>query len=164
MYTQIEEANLVSDLLYVLGVNVNPSDNIIMDQDTNNPILFEGKNIKATRNPAKPAYISENDVKLDPINPRYTKLMSKLFGFYLDKEFDNGNLGKVLSFYFDDHPDEENDSCKLIIKFEGGEIVESNYYRSKALAYTEAIMMLDGSFPIDDLKKFDVDDDVELRR
>lgn len=85
MYTQMDEINLTNDLLCVLGLSINQTDNILIDQDTQQPLLFEGKNIKATNNPIKPAYISENDVKLEPVNPRAVRLMNRIFGYYLDK-------------------------------------------------------------------------------
>lgn len=162
MYTQAEEADLVSDLLYVLGVNVNPTDNILMDQDTDNPILFEGKNIKATRNINKPAYISTNDIKLDPINPRYTKLMSRIFGYYLDKQEEEGELPHALSFYFDEFVNEDDPQDRtfmLFVKFANGTTVSTPNRRSKALLYTEMIFLLDGSFPGINFEMFDVDPD-----
>ena len=51
MYTQMDEINLTNDLLCVLGLSINQTDNILIDQDTQQPLLFEGKNIKATNNP-----------------------------------------------------------------------------------------------------------------
>lgn len=163
MYTQLEEMNLVSDLLYTLGLSVNITDNVLLDQETNKPIIFEGKNIKATRNPAKPAYISENDVKLEPANPKCTKLMSKLFGFFLDRETEANNIPKVLTFFFDD-VDIEKGLVKLVVKYENGTSFETQPRRSKALLYTEAILEIDGSFPIDNLDNFDIDEDVDIRR
>lgn len=161
MYTQVEEINLVSDLVYALGLDVNPSDNTLMDQDTQQAIIFEGKNIKVTRNALKPAYISANDVKLDPTDPKCTKLMSRLFGFFLDKSTENGDIPKVLAYFFDDET--EDKKVKLIVKYEGGTVFESDEFRNKAIVYTDAIFKIDGSFYYD-LKKFDLDEDVDVSR
>lgn len=165
MYTQLEEMRLVSDLLCVLGVSINSTDKILIDQDTNMPILFEGLNIKAMKDASSPAYISERDIKLEPANPRCTKLMCRLFGFFLDRELEIGNIKPVLTFFFEDvdmGPEKEGFS-KLVVKYEDGSTYESKPYRSKALLYTCGILDIDESFPTDDLYKFDVDDDVIKR-
>jgi len=162
MYTKEQEAGLVSDLLYAMGLDVNPVDNIVIDQDTHQPLLFEFKNIKVTRNINKPAFISENDIRLEPANPKCTKLMNRLFSFFTDKEYKYGNIGNILTFYFDD--DLEKGISSLVVKYEGGEVYRTNWYRSKALIFTEAILDIDGSYPINGLEIFDVDPDVEIPR
>lgn len=161
MYTAMDEINLVSDLIYVLGFNVNPNDNVLWDQESNNPITFEGKNIKATRNPAKPAYISDKDIKLEPANPKCTKLMSRLLGFFLTKEYQSGNIPNVVSYYLDD-VDKELGTSKVVVKYENGTYFESDVFRNKAIAYTDAIMKIDGSF-MNDLSIFDIDEDVKVK-
>lgn len=158
MYTAMDEINLVSDLIYILGFNVNQTDNILLDQETNTPVTFEGKNIKVTRNPAKPAYISDKDIKLEPANPKCTKLMNRLLGFFLNREHKYGNIPNVVSYYLDD-VDKELGTAKTVIKFEDGSYFESDVFRNKAIAYTDAIMKIDGSF-VNDLSIFDIDEDV----
>ncbi len=168
MYTALDEINLVSDLLYVLGLNVNKTNNVLLDQETGEQILFEGKNIKATRKPNSPAYISENDIKLEPANPKCTKLMNRLFGFFLDKESEFGNIPKTISYYFEKEDVNDEDSkavdsyfgpVKLVIKYSDGTTFESNAYKSKALVYTDAILGIDGSFDNERLKIFDIEDE-----
>ena len=51
MYTVEQEMSLTSDLLYALGIDINKGNNILIDQDTGNPLLFENKSIKASRDP-----------------------------------------------------------------------------------------------------------------
>lgn len=160
MYTQMDEINLVSDLLYAIGINVNPTDNTLIDQETGEPILFKERNIKVTRNAMKPAYISTNDVKLEPADPRCTKLMSRLFGFYLDKTSEMGDIPNVLTYYFDDN---EDGTTEIVIKYENGTTFISNAYRNKSIVYADAIFQIDGSFRYD-LSKFDLDEDVNIDR
>lgn len=165
MYTQLEEMNLVSDLLCVLGVSINGSDNILINQDTGSPILFEGLNVKATKSTANPAFISERDIKLEPANPRCTKLMSRIFGFFTEQESAAGNIMNVLTFFFEEVEKEDVEGySKLVVKYEDGSIYETKPYRSKALLYTCAIFDIDGSFPTDHLYKFDIDEDVVVHK
>lgn len=162
MYTQMDEINLTNDLLCVLGLSINQTDNILIDQDTQQPLLFEGKNIKATNNPIKPAYISENDVKLEPMNPRAVRLMNRIFGYYLDKAASDGDIKKSISFNFDE-VDPETKLFKLVVKFFDGTKYESMPYRNRSLLYTATIMELDGSFPGRNYAIFDIDEDVEVK-
>lgn len=163
MYTQLDEINLTNDLLCVLGLSVNRTDNILIEQETNNPFLFENKNIKATNNLTKQAFIGPNDIKLEPVNPKCVKLMNRLFGYFLDKACENGDLMKAVSFNFDE-ADKEAGTYVLVVKFADGSKFFTPPWRNRSLLYTEAIMDLDGSFPPRDYSIFEIDEDVDTRR
>lgn len=164
MYTPEQEMELVSNLLYAIGIDIAGGNNILVDQDTGNFIVFEGKNIKASRDPKKPVYISDNDIKLEPANPKCTKLVKSLFNMFLAKEEEMGEIPHVLSYYFDDFVEEVKKTArtteevyyhKLVIKFEDGTYYNGNKYRNKGLGYCEAILGIDGSFPQMDMRVFD---------
>lgn len=156
MVTKYDEINLVSEVMYALGYELNPN-NIVIDQD-NTIIAFNGKSIKATRNINKQAYISDNDVLLDPINPKCTALMKSLMVTYVTNGFMEGEFPKMITFF----EDQVLDKFYLVIKFENGYVFKtSTPFRCKALLYTSAILELNGY--IGDLTRFDIDESGELR-
>lgn len=167
MYTAEQEMSLTSDLLYALGIDINKGNNILIDQDTGNPLLFENKSIKASRDPSKPVYISDNDIKLEPANPKCTKMLQSLFGFFLEKEERAGEIPHALSYYFDDavkhvQIDKKTEIDvsyhRLVVKYADGSYYYGNWYKNKGIGYCEAILGIDGSFPPRDLNLFDIED------
>lgn len=165
MYTPQDEINLVSNLIDVLGLNINPIDNILISQETGTQLIFMNKNIKASKNINKPPYISDNDILFEPINKKSLGLMSKLFGWYLDTNMNE--LGEAKIFYFDEKKENRNEKldkifpkdpeCKLVVVFKDGRKFETPYRRNKALLYSEAILRLDGSFEGENYSIFDLD-------
>lgn len=137
-----------------MGLEVQPGTGIVIDQETKNQINFEGKTLKANNDPEKSIYISEHDIPLEPANPKYTKLLERLFGYYTDGEAEIGNLPEIKAYYFDRSDDKEK--YRLVIKFETGVRWTGNWYYNKIISYVEAIFCLNGAFIDKDLTPFDV--------
>ena len=84
MFDRNESVNVTRKFLIALGMELQPSTNTLVDQETKSPIYFEGKIVKANNDPDKALYISDYDVKLDPLDPKCTKIVERLFGKFLD--------------------------------------------------------------------------------
>jgi len=83
MFDMNDSVEITRDLLIALGLEIQPGTNNVYDQETKSLLMFDGKAIKANDNPNKTLYIDEHDIKLDPLNPKCTKLMEMLFGKFL---------------------------------------------------------------------------------
>lgn len=152
-----DEINIVKDLLIVLGLEIQPEDNSIVDQDTKSQIKYEGKSIRANNDINNILVIGEGDIKFEPTNPRCSGLMEKMFGRFLDNEQEEGNIPEVLVYFFDrDVTDEEIPIYRLNVKTTSYKWTGPWYY-NKVLCYTDAIFSLDGTFAFnnDRLRWFD---------
>ena len=103
MFDRNESVNVTRKFLIALGMELQPSTNTLVDQETKSPIYFEGKIVKANNDPDKALYISDYDVKLDPLDPKCTKIVERLFGKFLDDNSspDMQNIPEVLAYFFD---------------------------------------------------------------
>lgn len=162
MYGTMELMNLNRDLLCTMGLGVD-NNQTIFDQDSRIPLKFQDKSIKISMDPNKPVYITNCDIKFDPINKSNIRLMTTLFGLFLDKEQECGDISQVLSFYTEDinssAPGTENPEIKtrLIVKCIN-EMYVTNYYTNKCLMYCDAILRIGGNFGINsDMTRFDID-------
>lgn len=142
MYTETDITNLSYALLNEIGLCIDSKQNLV-DQDTMNPITFQGKNIKAAIDPLKPVYLTEHDIKLDPLNKSNVRLMSTLFGYFIDKEQEAGNIPRVITFYLEDSPDKS--STKICVVCEGNITYWSEYFCNKCLMYCDIIFKIGGS-------------------
>lgn len=144
-------------LLIALGLEIQPNTGILIDQETKNQLAFDGKFIKVNIDPQKALYISEHDVRLDPIDPKCTKMVELLFGNFLDANSAEGiNLiPEVFSYSFD--RDMATRKNRLNIKFIDGTKWVGNWYLNKILCYLEAIFILEGTFPNINLYVYDID-------
>lgn len=161
MFDRNESIKITRDLLIAIGMEIQPSTNIMVDQETKSPIYFEGKCIKANNDPNKALYISEYDIKLDPLDPKCTKIIERLFGKFLDDNSSEEmqNIPEVLTYFFDKNEDDR--TYRLTIKFADGSKWIGNWYMNKILSYLEAIFQLDGTFDNINLKVYDIDQDEE---
>lgn len=161
MFDRNESVNVTRKFLIALGMELQPSTNTLVDQETKSPIYFEGKIVKANNDPDKALYISDYDVKLDPLDPKCTKIVERLFGKFLDdnSSLEMQNIPEVLAYFFDKN--EEDRLYRLNIKYEDGTKWVGNWYLNKILCYLEAIFSIDGTFDDIDLKIYDVDQDEE---
>lgn len=161
MFDRNESVNVTRKFLIALGMELQPSTNTLVDQETKSPIYFEGKIVKANNDPDKALYISDYDVKLDPLDPKCTKIVERLFGKFLDDNSspDMKNIPEVLAYFFDKN--EEDRLYRLNIKYEDGTKWVGNWFLNKILCYLEAIFSIDGTFDDIDLKIYDVDQDEE---
>ena len=155
-----ESMEITKKLLIAMGFEIKKDNNSLIEQDTHNQIFFDGKLVKANTNPDKALYIdSDYDIRLDPLDPKCTKLMERMFGKFLDDAEEMENLPHALTYYFD--LDKEEKKNRLSIKFEGGDNWIGNWYYNKIISYNEAILMLDGTFEDVDLKPYDIQYDAE---
>lgn len=160
MFDQNESVEITRKLLIALGIEIQAGTNLLIDQDTKSQLSFEGKFIKANTNPDRALYVSEYDVKLDPLNPKCTKIMERFFGKYLDdaSSEDLQNIPEVLSYFFD-KSEEEITRYRLTIKFADGTCWVGNWYLNKIICYDEAIFSIDGTFADIDLRIYDIEQD-----
>ena len=159
MFDKDESINITRNLLVALGIELQPETNVLIDQDTKSQMTFESKFIKANIDPDKALYISEYDIKLDPLNPKCTKLVERLFGKFLDDSSseDIGNIPDVLTYFFD--KDDETSKYRLTIKFSDGTQWIGNWFLNKIICYDEAIFSIDGTFADIDLRLYDIEQD-----
>lgn len=143
-------------LLIALGWEIQPNTNIIIDQMTKNQITCGDKFLKASIDPNKLLYISEHDVKLEPLNPKCTKMMEWIFAKFLDNESSEeiGNIPEVFSYSFDKDP--ETKKYQLRIVFHSGSPWTGNWYFNKIICFTEAIFSLEETFAGIDLRPYDI--------
>lgn len=160
MFDQIDNVEVTRKLLIALGIEIQKGTNLLIDQDTKSQLSFEGKFIKANIDPEKALYISEYDVKLDPLDPKCTKIMERFFGKYLDdaSSEDIQNIPEVLTYFFD-KLEEDPVKYRLTIKFADGTCWIGNWYLNKIICYDEAIFSIDGTFGDIDLRIYDINQD-----
>ena len=159
MFDYNEITEITRSLLIALGLEIQRDTNVLIDQDTKDQLTFENLFIKANTDPNKALYISEYDIKLDPVDPKCTRLMERLFGKFLDDQSDEyiQNIPEVLTYFFDvDETNPEIKKYKLTIKFKTGVKWEGNWYINKVICYDEAIFALEGTFADIDLRPFDI--------
>ena len=103
MFDLNEIASITRHLIIALGLEIQPATNILIDQETKNQLMFDGKFLKANTDPKKALYLSDSDVKLDPLDPKCTKLIERLFGKFLINESSEElqNIPEVLTYFFD---------------------------------------------------------------
>lgn len=154
---------ITRNLLVALGLEIQKDTNLLYDQETKSPIFFEGQALKANIDPNKSLFIGEDEIKFDPLDPKYTKMMERMFGKFLEDSEENEMITHCLSYYFD--RDTEANKYQLTIKFE--KKMESdpdrwvgNWFINKILAYVEAIFHIDGTFADTDLTPYDIDYDL----
>lgn len=145
------------DLFMELGLGIN-GNSYLYDQDTDMPILFKEKYIKANINGA-PLYQGRNDIIFDPA--KNYSLMDRLFGFYLDKckNSDDGDILRgYIAHYIEDNP--EKTKQRVVVKTvpieQGGRgLIESDFYYNVYLAFIDCIFKIAGYAP--NLQNFDVE-------
>ena len=155
---------ITRNLLIALGLEIQKDTNVLYDQETKSPIFFEGSAIKANTDPSKGLFVNENDIKFEPLNPKYTKLMERFFGKFLDDAAENEYINPCSTYYFD--RDEKSGKYRLTIKFEKKDDSDpekwvGNWYINKVICYNEAIFTIDGTFDDIDLRPFDIDQNVD---
>lgn len=156
MFDRNESVEITRNLLIALGIDIQESTNTLIYQDTKSPISFEGKAVKANNDINKSLYISEYDIKLEPLDPKCTKLVERLFSKFLDDSSapDMQIIPEVLVYFFDKN--DEDGTYRVCIKYEDGTRWVGNWYINKILCYIEAIFNIDGTFADTDLRKFDI--------
>lgn len=144
------EVEVGKAILNEIGIGIAP-DNSLYDQDSQLPVQFQGKNIKYSSTNPDQIYLGEGDVLFDPIHN--LRMITTMLSTYIDKEEEQGK--EVISMY-DDY-NRENRTTSHSIKFAGGEVVESKYYKNKCLAICDNILTMANANC--DLSKFDDQED-----
>lgn len=128
-----------------LGLYADPT-GLVCDQDNDNPICINGKNLIYASNPGV-TVDKRSEVLFDPLNN--PTIGRYLFGFYAEHRCDTPIGG------FSTMPD-LNNKDKGIIRVETNEeiLVETSPYYSDSCKYADAIMRLNGD-DNPDLSKFD---------
>ena len=139
------------DLFSEIGLNIGPNQ-YLYDQDTQAPIMFKDKYIKASID-GSPLYAGRNDIVFEPAK-NYT-LITRLFEYYLDKS-QNTDDGDILQGYVAHYIDDniEKDKQRVVVKTIGRGLIESNFYYNIYLAYIDCIFKIAGYNA--DLSNFDI--------
>ena len=154
--TFINFSDMYYDLFMELGLGID-ANSYLYDQDTDMPILFKEKYIKANITGA-PLYQGRNDIIFDP--PKNYSLMDKLFGFYLDKckNSDDGDILRgYIAHYIEDDPTKTKQRVvvKTVPVEQGGRgLIESEFYFNVYLAFIDCIFRIAGYNP--NLQNFDI--------
>ena len=152
-------------LLIALGLEIQQDTNMLYNQDTKSALFFEGLAIKANIDPNKSLFIGENEVRFEPLDPKYTKLMERMFGQFLEDSEENGYTTHCTTYYFDMDTSGDVRKYRLTIKFApltpGVENRwEGNWYINKVIGFTEAIFAIDGTFDDVNLLPYDINYDL----
>lgn len=150
-----DEKEMYYNLFLELGLGVN-NDQYVYDQDTGIVLKFQDQYIKMNFN--NDIYPGKNDIIFDPSTNYH--LIRVLFGYYIDKERENGNdIG-----YIADYKEEENQRAlisknerfrqRFVVKTKRGDI-KSDYFYNIYLAYIHAIFIISGNNEYD-LSNFDI--------
>ena len=155
MFDQNESIILTKDLLIALGMEIQKDTHVLVDQETKSQIAFEQKFIVASTDPNEYVSVRDCDIRLEPLNPKCTRMLEQLFGKFLDDSAEMENLPGTTVFYFD--KDEETHKYRLTIKFDDGNMWCGNWYFNKIICFDEAIFSLDGTFSDKDLRPYDIE-------
>lgn len=136
-------------LFLEIGLSIN-GNNYLYDQDTEIPLMYKDKYIKATTFPV-PIYAGRNDIVFDP-SQNYN-LMVSILGYYIDKE-SNSDSGDNIGFIAQYIEDNDIEMQRVVVKTKNGDYA-SQFYHNVFLGYIEVIFLLAHSFNVD-LSNFDL--------
>lgn len=136
-------------LFLEIGLSIN-GNNYLYDQDTEIPLMYKDKYIKATTFPV-PIYAGRNDIVFDP-SQNYN-LMVSILGYYIDKE-SNSDSGDNIGFIAQYIEDNDIEMQRVVVKTKNGDYA-SQFYHNIFLGYIEIIFLLAHSFNVD-LSNFDL--------
>ena len=143
------------ELFMEIGLAIN-NEQYVYDQDTGIILKFKDKRIKMSF--TSDVYAGNNDIIFDP-STNYD-LMVKLFGYYIEKETNEGNdIGYIAHFTEEENgkafiPKDERFKQRVVVRTRNGDIC-SNYYYNLYLAYIEIIFIISEN-PQYDLSNFDI--------
>lgn len=148
---------LVFHLLNEIGLGIN-SNGFVYDQDTNQELFYDGKQIKASIDPRFPALANDTYGLFDPVFDG--KFMSKMLGYYLKKSEAQEIINPVsvteqiqkVPFYAHLNPTRTR-RTRVVVMCENQYEYDSEFYYQKGLKFSDMILRLGGN-PID-LWRFD---------
>jgi len=119
----------------------------VYDQDTGVMYQLKGKDIVAPGNKS-----GKNAIELDMINK--PKLMTYMFGHFVDKLVEEEDIPPVSNFYID--PYDRYGHTTGVIRFEDDTIIRSEKYRNETTCLADLVLRLNNDTDID-LSKYDID-------
>lgn len=129
-------------IMQEIGLEIGEN-NRIYDQDTGVKITINNMDVIAPGN-----HCDKQSIEFDPHNNR--KLMSQLFGYFLDKHSEETDID-ILAYYNVDDGKNGYIECRM----SNNELISSKSYQRDSLKYTDIIMRLNGETNTDELEKFD---------
>ena len=133
-----KEINMI--IMREMGLEIG-NNNRIYDQDTGTELKINGMNIVA------PGCYQKQSMEFNPYNNK--KMMSQLFGYFLNKISDEGGPN-VIAFY-------NGDNSRIECKTEDNEVISSGSYSKETLRYVDLVMRLNDEDPSDiNLSKYDI--------
>lgn len=135
--------NDVGELTYnvLMAIGLDIKNEYVFDQDNGEPIMFQGKMIKASVDSNNPCYAGQNDVTFDILTN--VRLVTTLLGYCIDKETALNGFS-CLSHFIEESQDEDpaNRSTALSIKMSDYSTKTTKYYYNKCLKYIHAIFLV----------------------
>ena len=110
-------------LFLEIGLSIN-GNNYLYDQDTEIPLMYKDKYIKATTFPV-PIYAGRNDIVFDP-SQNYN-LMVSILGYYIDKE-SNSDSGDNIGFIAQYIEDNDIEMQRVVVKTKSGDYFSQFYH------------------------------------
>lgn len=150
MYDDVYELNYF--LLISMGFYTDPY-GYVYNSDTRDPIMINGKRLKASTSPNNIVYAGNGDIILDTL--RNVNLVTTLLGYVVDMKIVTEGFN-FMSQYITETPDRSKSS--LTIKMNAFESITTNSYCNRALKFVDMIITLAGNCV--DLSNFD---EMEIR-
>lgn len=148
--------DLVFALINEIGLGIDQN-GIVYDADNGQPILLNGRQIRASVDINRPIFPNDMYIVLDPVFDN--KVMGFIFGYYLKKEEAMGNIDPLnISEDFEPIPfynkgDIKTRKSRVSVTLLNKGSVSSLYYYQKGLKYSDLILRLGGRDI--DLRMFD---------
>lgn len=137
------DAEINGIIMQEIGLEIGVGNRVI-DQDTGVAIQFKGRNVVA------PGFTNgRNTIEFDPVNN--SKMMDKFFGYFLDRQAEEGNVAVSTFYNIDDTKDKGAIECRMTDE----STIKSGSYSRESLKYADIIIKLNGGRS-SDLSKYDV--------
>lgn len=138
--SDMEAIELINLVLREIGLYFNNS-GLIIDQDTNMPVLYEGNILLFSNNPVIVSDTKERMVFNPLIN---FKLMNSMMSYYLQKI--HALDGKYFPVMYTDKEPPEDEKIALHLKNPDEQVhLSTRYYNNIILAYIEALGKINGN-------------------
>ncbi len=161
VFNPIIQVNILEDLVFHLlneiGLGIN-SNGFVFDQDTEQEIYYNGKQIRASIDPKFPALANDLYGLFDPVFDG--KFMSMMLGYYLKKSEAKGELDPIsVTEQIADVPiwnqlnPVKTRKTRAVVLCDNHQEYYSEYYYQKGLKFSDIILRIGGN-PIN-LSRFD---------
>ncbi len=136
--------DLTYNLINTIGLTI--KNGHLYDQDTNLPISFQGRRLKASVDPNIPCYAGQGEVMFDIINN--IRLVTTMLGYVADKATAMGEFG-FMSYYT-----EGDDMTNITFKLNDYSTISTLFYQNKCLKFVHAMFIIYGEKV--NLRNFDI--------